>query len=101
MSIEKLKNQETDLLFEAFLKIKDVETWYKVFGDLCTIKEIQDLTHRFQVAKLLNEGQSYQNIIEITNASSTTISRVAKALTYGEDGYQFLLKKSKEDKIIK
>jgi TrpR-related protein YerC/YecD len=51
------------------------------------------MTLRFEVAKKLDEGLSYQVISDQTGASSTTISRVAKALGYGEGGYQLLLRK--------
>lgn len=91
MSQSKLKTNALDQLFDAFLTIKDTDTWYKVFEDLCTIQEIKDMSLRFNVAKRLHEGQSYQKISDETHASSTTISRVAKALTYGEGGYDILI----------
>ena len=92
MSQSKLKTDALDQLFKAFLTIQDTDTWYKVFEDLCTIQEIKDMSLRFNVALKLNQGQSYQSISEQTKASSTTISRVAKALTYGEGGYESLIK---------
>jgi TrpR-related protein YerC/YecD len=93
MSKSKIQSHELDQLIDAFLKIKDKDTWYKVLEDLCTIQEIKDLSLRFDVANKLSEGQSYQAISEKTKASSTTISRVAKALGYGEGGYQSMIKK--------
>jgi|SaaInl6LU_22_DNA_1037377.scaffolds.fasta_scaffold167979_1 TrpR-related protein YerC/YecD len=93
MAKSKFQNPLLDELFESFLEINSRKEWYKVFEDLCTIQEIKDMTLRFEVAKKLNEGLSYQIISEQTGASSTTISRVAKALGYGEGGYQLLLRK--------
>jgi TrpR-related protein YerC/YecD len=93
MSKSKIKSLELDTLIEAFLNIKDKDTWYKVLEDLCTIQEIKDLSLRYDVALKLAEGLSYQAISEKTKASSTTISRVAKALGYGEGGYQSMMKK--------
>lgn len=92
MSQSKLKTEALDQLFEAFLTVKDTDTWYKVFEDLCTIQEIKDMSLRFNVAIRLHDGQSYQKISDETHASSTTISRVAKALSYGEGGYDMLIK---------
>jgi TrpR-related protein YerC/YecD len=93
MAKSKLKNPLLDELFDSFSEINSKSDWYKVFEDLCTIQEIKDMTLRFEVAKKLSEGFSYQVISEQTGASSTTISRVAKALGYGEGGYQLLLRK--------
>ena len=92
MSKSKLRTDALDQLFKAFLTIKDTDTWYKVFEDLCTIQEIKDMSLRFSVALKLDQGQSYQKISDETHASSTTISRVAKALSYGEGGYDSLIK---------
>ncbi|CCV66170.1 TrpR repssor-like protein [Paracholeplasma brassicae] len=90
----KFATKEIDKLFEAILTLKSVEECYKLFEDLCTIKEIQDMSQRLLVAKLLNEGVSYQNISKETLASSATISRVAKSLSYGADGYKLVLERT-------
>ena len=94
MAKSKLKNQVLDELFEAFSTVTSKKDWYKIFEDLCTIQEIKDMALRYDVAKKLHAGLSYQNISDITGASSTTISRVAKALSYGEGGYVLLLNKN-------
>ena len=93
MAKSKFKSKPLDDLFDAFKTIQTKKEWYQVFEDLCTVQEMRDLGLRFEVAKMLNKGQSYQEIIDQTGASSTTISRVAKALSYGQNGYQLLLKK--------
>ncbi len=90
----KFATKEIDKLFEAILTLESVEECYKLFEDLCTIKEIQDMSQRLLVAKLLNEGVSYQNISKETLASSATISRVAKSLSYGADGYKLVLERT-------
>lgn len=54
----KFATKEIDKLFEAILTLESVEECYKLFEDLCTIKEIQDMSQRLLVAKLLNEGVS-------------------------------------------
>ncbi|PKM84197.1 MAG: TrpR-like protein YerC/YecD [Firmicutes bacterium HGW-Firmicutes-11] len=97
MSYEsKLKNVETDDLFKAVLLLKNEEECYRFFEDICTIKELQAISQRFQVAKLLSSKKTYNEIEAITNASTATISRVNRCLLYGADGYQLILKRMKE-----
>lgn len=83
--------KETDELFEAVLTLKTPEDCYRFFEDLCTINEIQDMSMRLLVAKMLDKKTSYQKISEETTASSATISRVAKSLSYGANGYKIVL----------
>lgn len=82
-----------DELFDAVLKLKSVEDCRKFFEDVCTIKELQDVTQRLQVAKLLREGKNYQEVSKITGASTATISRVNKCLNYGSGGYGLVIEK--------
>ena len=91
----KLKSPLLDQLFQTILKLQDVEGCYRFFEDVCTIKELQDLAIRFEVARLLNEKKSYVEIVKLTKASSATISRVNRSLMYGAEGYQRALKKNK------
>ncbi|MEY3431643.1 MAG: hypothetical protein RIS53_541 [Bacillota bacterium] len=95
MYTSKLKSPWLDQLFQTILKLEDVEDCYRFFEDVCTIKELQDLAVRFEVARLLSEKKSYAEIVKITKASSATISRVNRSLLYGADGYQRALKKVK------
>ena len=53
--MDKLRNPETDLLFEGILTLQTVEECYRFFTDICTIKELQAMTQRLQVAKQLHE----------------------------------------------
>lgn len=88
-----IKNEFTELLVEAFVKIENKEQAYRLLEDLCTIKEIKDLSQRISVAKLLRQKTTYTDIEKLTNASSATISRVNRALNYGANGYNILLDK--------
>lgn len=81
-----------DELFKAVLKLKSVEDCRKFFEDVCTIKELQDVTQRLEVARLLKTGLNYQAISKETGASTATISRVNKCLNYGSGGYNLVLK---------
>ncbi len=89
--------EENRRLFRAILTLKTEEEVTAFFEDICTIKEIQDLSQRLSVADMLNRGEKYQNIEAETGASTATISRVNKCLVYGSGGYRAVLK-SLEDK---
>ncbi len=92
----KFANQDIDDLFEMMLKLETVEECYRFFEDLCTIKEVFDMAQRLKVAKMLQEKHSYQDIVNETKASTATISRVAKSLTYGAEGYHTLFNKTEK-----
>ena len=81
--------------FEAILALDSVQECAAFFEDVCTIKEIQDISQRYAVARMLDSGEKYQSIEEATGASTATISRVNKCLTYGSGGYRTALKKAK------
>ena len=89
--MDKLRNPETDLLFEGILTLQTVEECYRFFTDICTIKELQAMTQRLQVAKQLYEGRNYHEVYKDTGVSSATICRVNKCLNYGDGGYKTVL----------
>lgn len=94
---KKLKDEDMDILFRGILQLKTVEECYDFFEDLCTIAELRAMVQRFQVARMLDEGRIYSDIVQETGASTATISRVNKCLTYGTDGYRHVLEKLKRD----
>ena len=96
--LDKLRSASTDARFEAILTLKTVDECYRFFEDACTVKEIIDISQRFEVAKLLSEKKNYQEISKETGASTATISRVGKCLLYGKDGYTLVLERIKENK---
>ena len=89
--MDKLDSNLAKQFFNAVLALKTEEECRSFFEDVCTIKELQDLSQRLQVAYLLEEGKNYQEISRITSVSSATISRVNRALIYGADGYRRVL----------
>lgn len=99
---EKLEIKNLDDLYEAVLCLETVEECRLFFKDLCTIPELKALSQRFQVAKLLVENHVYSDIVSETGASTATISRVNRSISYdGSGGYNIVfdrLKEKKEDK---
>jgi len=89
----KLRGPLADSLFRGVLQLRTEEECYRFFEDLCTIGEIHALAQRFEVARMLDAGKTYQEIAARTGASSATISRVRRFLTYGADGYALVLRR--------
>lgn len=96
VSNEKLKDKLTDQLFEAILSLKNIEECYNFFEDICTIGEIKSLAQRLEVARMLEDGLTYDQIVEQTGASTATISRIKRFLNYGADGYKIALARLKK-----
>ena len=89
----KFKRDDIDELFRAILLLEDEEDCYRFFEDICTIKEIQSLSQRLEVAHLLQQNKSYIEISKKTGASTATISRVNRCFTYGTGGYKAALER--------
>lgn len=89
----KIKSKQADDLFEAILKLENIEECYRFFEDICTFKEIESITQRLEVAKLLKVSKTYNEIEDVTGASTATISRINRALNYGSDGYNIVLER--------
>ncbi len=89
----KLRDPLADQLFRGVLHLRTVEECYRFFEDVCTIGEVKALAQRFAVARMLDQGKTYEEIAAKTGASSATISRVRRFLTYGADGYALVLKR--------
>ena len=98
MFSSRLQNEQTDNLARAFLTLESVEDCYRLFEDLFTIREIQDLSQRLEVAQLLQGQATYTEIVEKTGVSTATIGRVNRALNYGAGGYQRVLERLGREK---
>lgn len=88
---ERIKDKFSDQLFKAILLLETEAECYQFFEDICTINEIKSIAQRLEVAKMLREGSTYEEIAKLTGASTATISRVKRCLHYGADGYQLVL----------
>ena len=84
---EKLQDENLDSLFKAILTLQTTDECYRFFEDLCTVPELKAMAQRIVVAQMLTERHIYTDIVSRTGASTATISRVARALNYGSDGY--------------
>ena len=89
----KLKDQLSDQLFDAILSLNNNEECYQLFEDICTVSELKSLAQRLEVARMLQTGHTYDDIVARTGASTATISRVKRCLHYGADGYKTILER--------
>ena len=90
------KNIPSQELVKAFLNLKTEEECLKFLNDICTIQELEKLSQRLEAAILLNEGCTYEQVIEKTKISSTTLSRVSRCIRYGDGGYALVIEKIKK-----
>ena len=93
---ERIRNEQIDALVQAMLHLNSSEEAYSFFEDIFTIKELQAVAQRLAVASLLKKRVTYQEIADLTGASTATISRVNRSLSYGAGGYQMVLSRMKE-----
>lgn len=92
--MEKFKfNKKTDSLFKAIISLKNLKEAEAFFRDLCTIDEIQEMSERWQIALMVNQGLPYREIAEKLAVSTTTVARVATWLYNGAGGYRLVLDK--------
>lgn len=89
---EKITDEMLDELYEVLTSLETKEDCKNLIADLCTYKEIAQMAQRICAAKLLIQGKTYNQVIEETDISSATLSRVSRALRYGK-GYKEQLKK--------
>lgn len=93
----RLRNPQTERLVRALLSLENEEECFRLLEDLCTIREVRDLAQRLEVAQMLTDKITYTEIAAQTGASSATIGRVNRALSYGAGGYPIVLDKLKEE----
>ncbi len=94
---KRTKKPRNDELYQAILKLESFEECVSFFEDLCTRTELTAMEQRFQVARCLDQGMIYNDILAETGASSATISRVNRSLQYGSGGYAAVFERMKED----
>ena len=91
MFTPRFQNEQTDLLIESILSLENAEEVYRFLEDVLTIQEMKSITQRLEVAVMLRNKETYQEIVRKTGASTTTIGRVNRTLQYGADGYAIVL----------
>jgi TrpR-related protein YerC/YecD len=85
------RTKEMQELFATVASLRTKQETERFFRDLCTLSELEAMSHRWQVVRLLEQGLPYLEIAERTGASTTTVTRVAHWLRHGEGGYRLAL----------
>lgn len=91
MSHERWKTKATAELFNAILKLQTRKEAEAFFRDLLTLKEIDEISRRWQAVLLLDKGLPYREIAAKTGHSTTTVARIAHWLNHGEGGYRMMV----------
>ncbi len=94
---EQLQEHNLEDLYRAVLCLQTEEECEKFFADLCTVNELKSISQRVVVARMLKDKSVYSDIVAATGASTATISRVNRALHYGEGGYELVLDRLGEE----
>ena len=92
----KIEKKYLEHLYKAILSLQTMDECAAFFDDVCTIQELEALSQRFEVANLLHEGKNYVDINKLTGASTATIFRVSKCLSYGDGGYRTVIQRLEE-----
>jgi TrpR-related protein YerC/YecD len=85
-----------DDLADAVLTLETRDEVRRFLRDLCTLPELEALTHRWQTVRLLQEGVPYVEIAERVPTSTATVTRVAQWLRHGTGGYRTALERTRE-----
>ena len=93
-----LDKPASDTLYRAIVLLQTEEECRNFLQDLCTVSELRSMEQRFEVASLLESGMIYNEILERTGASSATISRVNRSLSYGTGAYAKIFARTREEK---
>ena len=91
----KTNNKDLEALYKVILKLDTIAECKKFFRDLCTVSELNSMTERFKVVKMLNEGVPYREISKKVGSSTATVTRVAHWLHHGKGGYKLMLERLK------
>ncbi len=87
-----IRREDLQMLYRLLSEINDPNRMEVLLEDLCTKKEVENMAERVRAAKLLMEGKTYAQVIEQTEISSATLSRISRCVQYGK-GYSELLPK--------
>ena len=90
MSTEKVTDEMITDLYDLIISVNNEEDCRNLFDDLCTNKEVEQMAQRIRAAKLLLEGKTYNQVIEETDISSATLSRVSRCVQSGRGYKKFL-----------
>lgn len=88
-----IRTESVEEFFKAIMTLQNEEEFFSFFEDICTVNEVLSIAQRFAVAKMLHDNKTYVEVAQKTGASTVTISRVNRSLTYGNGSYDMILER--------
>jgi TrpR-related protein YerC/YecD len=88
---ENWRTPAIDELCDALLALRTREETAAFLRDICSLHELESLSHRWQAARMLDQGTPYARVASELHASTATVTRVAHWLRHGEGGYRLVL----------
>lgn len=82
------RNADTAALIEAFLRLETPAQAERFLRDLCTRRELEEMSRRWAVVRALQEGHSYRTVADQTGVSTATVTRISQWLRHGTGGYR-------------
>ena len=95
-SRDRWRTETLESLCRAILTLETVEETAIFLRDLCTRKELDDLSARWAVAAMLDSGLPYREVSQRTGVSVTTVGRVNEWRRHGTGGYRLALERTRE-----
>jgi TrpR-related protein YerC/YecD len=86
---------DREALYDALLKLRTKDECARFLRDLCTVAEIDALSERLAIARMVSNDETYRNVADKTGASSATVTRVAHWLNHGTGGYRTVISRMK------
>lgn len=90
MIVKKTNEDDINLLYDVLVSVSSPDECRVLLEDLCTVKEVEQMAQRVKAAQLLIEGKTYSQVMEETDISSATLSRVSRCVQYGSGYTRFL-----------
>ena len=90
------KTTTSDELLAAIVTLDSIEEAAAFMRDLCTRKELEEMSNRWEAVKLLDQGIPYRDISDRTGLSTATITRINQWLQHGTGGYRSMLIKLRD-----
>jgi TrpR-related protein YerC/YecD len=90
-----------DDLAAALLAMRSSDELKRFLRDLCTLSELEALTHRWQTAQLVEQGVPYHEIAQRVPTSTATVTRVAQWVHHGAGGYRLALERTRARGVVR
>src|SRR5436190_18448078 len=85
------RTPEVDDLCDALLAMRSSDEVAAFLRDVCSLHELEVLSHRWHADRLLDQGVPYPQVAQRVHGSTTTVTRLAHWPRHGEGGYRLVL----------